>query len=80
MSWLVVALAWAIGQTKNLVWLLDVNGQVSLSIARRNCFGQWVADRYPFYPGLYTVVLLNGGAVRGYQVSCYVTRWVSWLQ
>ena len=76
MNKLVRLWAWLLGREKNLVWLLDYNGVTTLSIARRNQFGQLVAERYPFHPGIYTVVLLNHGLVRAYQ-SSYVVRWVS---
>ena len=78
MNWLVRLWAWVWGLDHNLVWLLDSNGQTTLSIARRNQFGQWVADRYPFFSSIYTVVLLDNGCVRGYQTQCYTVRWAQW--
>lgn len=55
---------------RRLVWLKDIDGEVSMSVAFTDPWGETRAERY-WPSGLLTVILLPGGTVEG----CYVTQW-----
>lgn len=63
---------WSILTGGRLVWLKDIDGEVTLAIARQSPFGGMFAERrWPFK--IRTVELLDGGLIGG---DSYVEQWV----
>lgn len=68
----IIMILWAKLTGSKLVWLKDLDGEVALSIAYQDTFGDVYAKRWwPF--NIRTVQLLDNGKIEnGY----YVERWI----
>lgn len=67
----IIKLVWAKLIGGKLVWLRDYDGEVTLTVAKLNPWGEWIAKRYfPF--SIRQVRLMPGGKVSG---ASYVEDW-----